>query len=179
MYIIKKGTVECVKENKVVRTLNKGDYFGELAIIQKIPRSLTVKAGNAEKVSDMTTVMVIKAEMLTSILGDKLQNVMNRNILKMAMTDHSEHIKAFGLNLIESFIDDVEILIAEPEQVIFSKGTPAGNCLFVLLEGAVVFKDSQQTACEKHRIMNENAIFSKEKTNLDEHIIASPKEGAT
>jgi hypothetical protein len=120
--------------------------------------------------------MVIKAALLTSILGDKLQNVMNRNILKMAFTDHSEHLKEFGLNLIETFIDDVEIVTAEPEQVLFTKGSPEGNCLFVLLDGTAVFKESGKTACQKHRRMDENAIFAKEKSNLDENIIAG-KEG--
>lgn len=43
-YIILSGTAEVSIKNKVITELNKGDYFGELALIDKFPRSATVKA---------------------------------------------------------------------------------------------------------------------------------------
>lgn len=46
-YIIEDGTVECIKEEgqEVIRQLNPGDYFGELALIEQLQkRTLTVKA---------------------------------------------------------------------------------------------------------------------------------------
>eukprot|EP01025_Chloroclados_australasicus_P006114 TRINITY_DN12000_c0_g1_i1.p2 TRINITY_DN12000_c0_g1~~TRINITY_DN12000_c0_g1_i1.p2 ORF type:complete len:335 (-),score=42.89 TRINITY_DN12000_c0_g1_i1:449-1453(-) len=41
-YIVESGTIECYKtlegEKKLVKTLNPGDYFGELALVSKVPR---------------------------------------------------------------------------------------------------------------------------------------------
>ena len=44
MYIIKKGEVNCVKKDKVVRVLKKGDNFGQKAILTENKRSLDVIA---------------------------------------------------------------------------------------------------------------------------------------
>lgn len=43
-FIIEEGQVDCIKGQNVVRTLDKGDHFGELALIRSEPRSLTCKA---------------------------------------------------------------------------------------------------------------------------------------
>ena len=48
-YIIEDGNVLCIKEetNEVIRELSKGDYFGELALIEhEQKRTLTVKASS-------------------------------------------------------------------------------------------------------------------------------------
>ena len=44
MYIIKEGEVECIKGDKVVRILKKGDNFGQKALLEGDKRSLDVKA---------------------------------------------------------------------------------------------------------------------------------------
>lgn len=48
-FIIETGEVECVKNEedgqvKVVRVLKRGDYFGEIALIKDIQRTLGVRA---------------------------------------------------------------------------------------------------------------------------------------
>ena len=44
MYIIKDGEVECIKGEKIIRTLKKGDNFGQKALLEGELRSLDVKA---------------------------------------------------------------------------------------------------------------------------------------
>jgi CRP/FNR family transcriptional regulator/CRP/FNR family cyclic AMP-dependent transcriptional regulator len=55
LYIIKKGAVKIVKENKsrkkLIATLAEGEFFGEMSIIDGSPRSATVESsGNVELV---------------------------------------------------------------------------------------------------------------------------------
>ena len=46
MFLIAHGSVEVYnqEENQLLRTLSEGDYFGEIALFQDIPRTATVKA---------------------------------------------------------------------------------------------------------------------------------------
>ena len=42
MYFVKRGTVEIQVDNKVMKTLNEGDYFGEMALLRDEPRTADV-----------------------------------------------------------------------------------------------------------------------------------------
>ncbi len=68
VYVIENGQVEAVDEDpgkgeKVIRTMGPGDHFGEIALIRRIPRTLTVRA-----VTDVD-VLTIKAGAFASLFA--------------------------------------------------------------------------------------------------------------
>ena len=68
VYVIENGQVKAVeeepgKEEKVIRTMGPGDHFGEIALIRRIPRTLTVRA-----VTDVD-VLAIKAGAFASLFA--------------------------------------------------------------------------------------------------------------
>jgi hypothetical protein len=68
VYVIENGAVEAVEEQpgggeKVIRNMGPGDHFGEIALIQRIPRTLTVRA-----VTDVD-VLAIKAGAFASLFA--------------------------------------------------------------------------------------------------------------
>jgi len=56
MYIIKSGTIKIFNETGELATLNEGDFFGEMALIEAVPRM-----ANAETLSD-SEVFVLNRE---------------------------------------------------------------------------------------------------------------------
>jgi CRP-like cAMP-binding protein len=69
-YIIEEGEVDCLKKSNstgklmYVRTLMKGDHFGELALINNKNRSLSIKAASPE-----LKLLKLDRETFTRILG--------------------------------------------------------------------------------------------------------------
>lgn len=72
-YIIEEGEIECGLENelpdgtslfKLVRTLNQGDHFGEIALINNVKRTLAVRASK-----DATKMLSLNRSTFNRILG--------------------------------------------------------------------------------------------------------------
>jgi len=59
MYIIKSGSVDVVKSDGdreiILSTLSRGDFFGEMAILENIDRTATVKAKETSRLIVLTT----------------------------------------------------------------------------------------------------------------------------
>jgi PPM family protein phosphatase len=62
MYIILEGSVDIIKENKTLLTLNDGAFFGEMSLIDNDPRSATVQANG------FCDLMIIRREPLFKVL---------------------------------------------------------------------------------------------------------------
>ena len=85
VYVIENGEVEAVEDEpgrgeKVIRNMGPGDHFGEIALIRRIPRTLTVRA-----VTDVD-VLAIKAGAFASLfahlpaLRDSFQQAMEQRL---------------------------------------------------------------------------------------------------
>merc|ERR1719223_1291009 len=77
-YVIKEGTAVCTVvdasgESKEVATLDKGGYFGEIALMQSKPRQATVKAKGE------LAVLAIDRATFTRVLGN-LDGILKRNV---------------------------------------------------------------------------------------------------
>ena len=68
VYVIENGQVEAVedepgKQEKVIRNMGPGDHFGEIALIRRMPRTLTVRAATD------VDVLAIKAGAFASLFA--------------------------------------------------------------------------------------------------------------
>jgi cAMP-dependent protein kinase regulator len=78
-FLVESGSAVAVKSGPngetVVKTYGKGDYFGELALLNRQNRAATVRATGSEKLR----VAALGAEAFTRLLGD-VKDIMARSV---------------------------------------------------------------------------------------------------
>ena len=135
-YIIQEGQVECSANNKVIRSLSKGDYFGEQALIYNTLRTATVTAVNKVKV------LSIGKDSLVESLGDQLQFILYKNSLRIAL-DRSEHLQGLDKKIKEDLIDCFELFSFTDAEVAIPAGAMKNKYIWIVLKGKVVRDDGQ------------------------------------
>ena len=84
MYIIKDGEVECLKGDKVIRTLKKGDNFGQKALLEGGIRSLDVKAKTDCKIYSIST------EFFKNQFGENFREQLYFNFVNTVLKDQAQ-----------------------------------------------------------------------------------------
>jgi cAMP-dependent protein kinase regulator len=132
LYIIMDGSLECKKmingENKVVKTCNVGDLFGELALLYDCPRKASVISTQAATVFelDRQTFKHIVMESVTR-KRQKCQEVLKKVPLFSALTPTE----------VENIIDALKIEKFSKGSCIIKQGDE-GNHFYIIYEGEVV-----------------------------------------
>jgi CRP-like cAMP-binding protein len=88
-YLIMKGIASVRRNDRKVATLTVGDYFGELALLDKGPRSATIVAE-----SDMELVVISQREFLGVL--DQVPAVAHKLLVSMAWRLREADAKAFS-----------------------------------------------------------------------------------
>lgn len=128
-FLIKEGTVAIFKENKEVRKMIKGDSFGEQALYANMKRGATVKA--VEK----AVCLALGRDSLTNILGDKIQKIIYRNILKWSF-DQSETLKRLTSIQKEKLIEKNKTVNYKKNDVLIQKNNYC-NQILIVIEGTM------------------------------------------
>jgi len=147
LFVIEKGTLECFKtingEEKVVKTVNTGDVFGELALLYNCPRAATVVA------KDECICWQLDRESFNHIVKDAA--VQRRN-------KYDDFLKS--VNLISSLEAYERSQIADALKAeTFKKGDKIvvqddpGDKFYILEEGAL-YAMKQQNGEEEKRVMD-------------------------
>ena len=76
-YILKKGKVDIIVNDKYIRTLNEKEYFGERALFFHEKRSATIKANG-----DVTVLYISQSDFENVIEGNMKEHLMNRLYLQ-------------------------------------------------------------------------------------------------
>ena len=85
MFFIEKGNVRLVnKENKLIKVLNSGEGFGEIALIRGRKRL------NSEISIGDTILVVIKSEMISKLIEHMLSTQQIRQSVKSKCPGHEE-----------------------------------------------------------------------------------------
>ena len=129
-YIIKDGQVNCSVEGKVIRTMEKGHFFGEQALLYNTVRTATVTAVNDVKC------VAISRNKLTAALGKQLQQIIYQNT-KLIAFEKSESLSRLDKRQKKKLIEKMKISSYNHGDVIIPSGTQIGSIMKVVLFGSI------------------------------------------
>ncbi|EGR27973.1 protein kinase domain protein [Ichthyophthirius multifiliis] len=130
-YIIKVGQVEVFSDNKQIRTLKAGQSFGETALLQGVQiRTMTVKA------SENTKCLALGRDVLTQLLGDKIETIIYRNIAKQTL-EKAQGFKELNSEQLDKIIDIMNIQRKYKDEKVFINELQPAHYYCIILKGIV------------------------------------------
>ena len=129
-FIIKHGSVTCISNGKSVRRMNKGEFFGEQALIYNCTRTASVIA------NENVSCLALNREDLKTSLGESLELIIYKNSCRIAI-DKNEYLQKLRKNQAENIIKHLSILNFEPGQQIVEPESQEAAGVFIVLIGVV------------------------------------------
>ena len=130
LYIIKQGTVVCSQDGRDIKTLEKGEYFGEQALLYNSVRTATVTA--TENVKCLT----IGRSELTNLFGTSLQLIIHKNCQRIAF-DKNEYLNRFTKSQYENLMAATSVKIMNDGEKVISAGSLKKDNILILLRGDI------------------------------------------
>ena len=162
IYIVKEGEVNCVNEGKVIRTLRRGDNFGERSILIDSTRTMDVIAKNN------CVCYSISVSTLKNMIGDNFRTMIYLNMIKSSFAT-SKYFKRFNPYLIDQILGLFEAVNYGPNSIVFPKGYNKSENIVVIIDGHLVNADTQEIVANRGSILFENELLNntEEKINYD------------
>ena len=168
MYIIKEGTVNCSINGKILRTLSKGDHFGEISIMIGSKRTMDVIAESNVVIYDITV------ETLKSMVGDNYKEILYLSLIKMTFGS-SKYFSKINTKLIEQVFPIFEFSNYSNKSLVLSAlSFKSSQNIIVIIEGNLVDKVTGSIVAKRGEILYEKELLSKLDIKLKNDLIADP-----
>jgi cGMP-dependent protein kinase len=160
LFLIKEGKVSCTQGGEFRRNMTVGEYFGELALLYRKPRSATVVA-----LVD-TKCLVLGGDDLTQALGSQFSQIIYRNSIRMSF-EKSRFFSKFTESQVKSLISAVNVQTFEAGSLVVSSGAAKKDMVFIVLNGKLVGNNGQVRA-ELFEIIDEEGFFKESEELLED-----------
>ena len=159
MYIIKQGEVNCVKNGKIIRTLVKGDNFGQKALLEGNRRTLDVIAKTD------CILCSISVEFFKNQFGEDFKDQLYFSFLGIAFKK-SKQFNTINSNMLAKSFLFFQFKSFKRDEIVYEGGTIANKKLCVVLEGNIVDKKINKIEGKRYEI-----LFEEQMANGNEYII--------
>ena len=163
-YLIKEGTVLCLKGTKEIREMKRGDFFGEQALLYNCVRTASIAA-----VTDVKCV-AIGRDRLTKVLGTQLQQIIYQNSKRMAL-DRSEVLSKLDLDQSLRLITNLRVESYSKSSIVIRAGTRKADKLLVILKGKLKNK-AGITIAELFSCLGDTEIVNNTNEEYDQDYIS-------
>ena len=167
MYIIKDGEVECLKGDKVIRTLKKGDNFGQKALLEGGIRSLDVKAKTDCKIYSIST------EFFKNQFGDNFREQLYFNFVNTSFAV-SKTFSEINRKIISKTFKYFKFRSLKNNELVYPKGQAINEKLCVVLEGNIVDKKINKVEAKRYEILYEKQLSEGTSDVIKNNLLAEP-----
>ena len=168
MYIIKEGEVECIKGDKVIRTLKQGDNFGQKALLEEDnKRSLDVKAKTDCKIYS------ISADFFKIQFGENYKEQLYFSFISTAFAN-SEIFNKINTKMISKTFEFFSFRSLKNKELVYPKGQKITEKLCVVLEGNIVDKTINKVEAKRYEILFEKELSEGSNSSIKNNLSADP-----
>ena len=167
LYIIKDGEVECIKGDKVIRILKKGDNFGQKALLEGDKRSLDVRAKTDCKVYS------ISWEFFKNQFGDNFKEQLYFSFISTAFSN-SKVFNKINSKMISKTFNDFSFRSLKIDELVYPKGQKINKKLCVVLEGNIVDKKINKVEAIRYEILYEKQLSEGTEECIKNDLYADP-----
>jgi len=131
LYIIKEGEIDCTSQGKLIRTLGKGEVFGERCLLVDSARTLSV-------ITKTTCVLYsVSLETLRTMVGDAYRDVLLKNFIKSCFAK-SKFLKNLNPRMLDKVFDKFKFLNFDRHRTVLHKGYHLNAKIICIIEGSVI-----------------------------------------
>ena len=167
MYIVKDGEIECLKGDKVIRTLKTGDNFGQKAILEEGKRSLDVRAKTDCKIYS------ISIEFFKNQFGENFRQQLYYNFISQAFMD-SKVFKEINSKIISKTFSFFSFRSLQNNELVYPKGQSISEKLCVVLEGNIVDKKINRIEAKRNEILYDELLVKGNTSAIKHNLTAEP-----
>ena len=167
MYIIKDGEVECLKGDKVIRVLKKGENFGQKALLEGGIRSLDVKAKTDCKIYSIST------DFFKNQFGENFREQLYYNFITTSLV-HSETYGNISKKIFRKTFKFFSFRSLQNGEIVYPKGQKINEKLCVVLEGNIVDKKINKVEAKRNEILFEKKISEEDPGVIKNNLVAEP-----
>ena len=168
LYIIKDGVVSVRKGGNELSRFHPGDCFGEQALLYNQQRTASCVA-----IEGPVRCVVLSRDTLNSILGNKLQHIIHKNMVLQAM-HASEVLRLLSKDQKEIIINEMSIVSRKAGDVVIQAGTAKQSKLIFVLEGNLKVAKTGAIFMDKGTCLGDKYVteIETEEPNYTDDIIA-------
>ena len=167
MYIIKDGEIECLKGDKVIRTLKKGDNFGQKALLEDGIISFDVKAKTDCKIYSIST------EIFKNQFGDDFRKQLYYDFITASFLK-SKTFSSLNKKIFVKTFKYFSFRSLKNGELVYPKGQKINEKLCVVLEGNIVDRKINKVEAKKYEILFEKELSEGCTDNIKNKLLAEP-----
>ena len=167
LYIVKEGEVDCCLNGKVVRTLRKGDHFGERSILIDSTRSLDC-ISKCDCVCYSVSISTLK-----NMLGDNFRNLLYLNFIKSAF-NKSKIFSRFNVQLLDKVFHLFKPINLKSNDIAYKENYLKSSKIVIVIDGHLINSITKEIVANRGTILFQYELFHNSNDKTDYDIIPQP-----